>query len=88
LSKNVSKNVEKLVLTLIMVQGLRNSSDIYSLVCKGPGRQAAEGAVRSIFVVFLSPELEPLAGVGSEVFVLSLEKFGVSPPAISASLLE
>jgi hypothetical protein len=41
----------KLVLTLIMVQGLRNSSDIYSLVCKGPGRQAAEGAVRSIFVV-------------------------------------
>jgi hypothetical protein len=26
--------------------------------------------------------------VGSEVFVLSLEKFGVSPPAISASLLE
>jgi hypothetical protein len=73
----LSKNVVKLVLTLIMVQGLRNSSDIYSLVCKGPGRQAAEGAVRSIFVVFLSPELEPLAGVGQRADPRGVEAFGV-----------
>src|SRR5580704_14231946 len=60
-----------------MAQGLRNSSDFYSLVCKGPGRRAAEGAVRSIFVVFLSPELEPLAGVGQRADPRGVEAFGV-----------
>jgi hypothetical protein len=77
----LSKHVVKLVLTLIMVQGLRNSSDIYSLVCKGPGRQANEGAVRSIFVAFLSPELEPLAGVGQRADPRGVEAFGVSHQA-------
>ena len=54
----------RLVLPRFVVQALCKRSGFESLVCKGARGQAAERGVRPVVVVLLSPELDPVTGIG------------------------
>ena len=51
-------------LTRFVVHGLCKFSGCHSLVGEGSGRQAAQGRMKSGFVVVIPPVLDALTGIG------------------------